>query len=109
MVEVSIGDYILSGGELAAQVIIDSCVRLLPEVIGKHSALLEESFSSKSSYHHLLEYPHYTRPAEWNGLKVPEVLLSGHHQQINDWRLDQAEKITEVRRPDLWKHYKHKI
>ncbi|CAM6031496.1 unnamed protein product, partial [Sphagnum compactum] len=103
--EISLGDFILSGGELAALSIIDSCVRLLPNVIGKESALDEESFSSKSIYQNLLEYPHYTRPASWKGHEVPEVLLTGHHKNIEKWRLEEAEKITKKRRKDLWRRY----
>ena len=95
--EISIGDYVLSGGELAAQVLIDACVRLLPGVAGNETSLAEESFASG-----LLEYPHYTRPRDWEGHAIPEVLLSGDHQKIADWRREQAEKLTEQRRPDLW-------
>lgn len=98
--EISIGDYVLSGGEPAATVIIDACVRLLPGVIGNAQSLVEESFERG-----LLEYPHYTRPPSWRGRKVPEVLLSGHHEKIRTWRLAQAEKITRERRPDLWARY----
>jgi len=102
--EVSIGDYILSGGELAAMVLIDSCVRLIPGVMGKAASHEEESFSKG-----LLEYPHYTRPQVWEGMSVPDVLLSGHHKEIEGWRLSQSEKITKERRPDLWNEYlKHK-
>jgi tRNA (guanine37-N1)-methyltransferase len=95
--EISIGDYVLSGGELAAQVLIDACVRLLPGVAGNESSLAEESFASG-----LLEYPHYTRPREWEGRTIPEVLLSGDHEKIAAWRREQAERITRDRRPDLW-------
>jgi len=98
--EVSIGDYVLSGGELAAQVLIDACVRLLPGVAGNEGSLEEESFASG-----LLEYPHYTRPREWEGRAIPEVLLSGDHKAIAEWRREQAEKITKARRPDLWQRY----
>ena len=94
--EISIGDYVLSGGELAAQVLIDCIVRLLPGVAGNESSLAEESFASG-----LLEYPHYTRPREWEGRAIPEVLLSGDHEKIARWRREQAEKITKARRPDL--------
>ena len=100
--EVSIGDYVLSGGELAAQVLIDACVRLLPGVAGNESSLAEESFASG-----LLEYPHYTRPRRWEGRTIPEVLLSGDHKKIAEWRREEAEKLTKERRPDLWeKHQK---
>lgn len=98
--EVSIGDFVLSGGELAALTMIDACVRLLPGVIGDENSLVEESFAQG-----LLEYPHYTRPAEWCGRAVPDVLLSGHHEKIRAWRLAQAERITRERRPDLWERY----
>lgn len=98
--EVSIGDFVLSGGELAALTMIDACVRLLPGVIGDENSLVEESFAQG-----LLEYPQYTRPAEWCGRAVPDVLLSGHHEKIRAWRLAQAERITRERRPDLWERY----
>ncbi|MGH6833810.1 MAG: tRNA (guanosine(37)-N1)-methyltransferase TrmD [Methyloceanibacter sp.] len=102
--EISIGDYVLSGGELAAQVVIDAVVRLLPGVAGNESSLAEESFAAG-----LLEYPHYTRPREWEGRAIPEVLLSGDHEKIAEWRREQAEKLTKQRRPDLWgKHGKHR-
>jgi tRNA (guanine37-N1)-methyltransferase len=97
MTEISIGDYILSGGETAALVLLDACVRLLPGVMGKEESGEEESFS-----HGLLEYPHYTRPATWQGRAVPEVLLSGNHGAIASWRQAQSEQITRTRRPDLW-------
>lgn len=96
--EISVGDYVLSGGELAALVLLDACVRLLPGTMGAAESALEESFSSG-----LLEYPHYTRPAEWQGRAVPEVLLSGHHAAIAAWRRAEAERITRDRRPDLWR------
>ncbi|GGC55607.1 tRNA (guanine-N(1)-)-methyltransferase [Siccirubricoccus deserti] len=95
--EISIGDYVLSGGEPAAMVLLDACVRLLPGVMGAADSAVEESFSGG-----LLEYPHYTRPAEWNGRAVPPVLLSGHHAEIARWRRAEAERITRERRPDLW-------
>ncbi len=98
--EVSIGDYLLSGGEPAAVVLIDAVVRLLPGVMGNVSSLEEESFERG-----LLEYPLYTRPAEWHGLKVPEVLVSGHHEKVRLWRRKAAEAITRDRRPDLWAAY----
>ena len=96
--EVSIGDYVLSGGELPALVLLDACVRLLPGVMGAGASAEEESFSGN-----LLEYPHYTRPADWQGRAVPDVLLSGHHGAIAAWRRDQAEQLTRARRPDLWR------
>lgn len=101
--KVSLGDYILSGGEMAALVVIDACIRLLPNIIGNQTSLREESFSNG-----LLEYPHYTRPAEWKNQRVPEILLSGHHEKIRQWRLRQAEKTTRENRKDLWDLYKTK-
>jgi tRNA (guanine37-N1)-methyltransferase len=99
--EVSIGDYVLSGGEPAAMVLLDACVRLLPGVMGAAESGEEESFSPKGR-ESLLEYPHYTRPAEWQGRAVPPVLLSGHHAEVARWRQAEAERITRERRPDLW-------
>ncbi len=98
--EVSIGDYILTGGEQAAQILLDAVVRLLPGVLGNAESTVSESFEDN-----LLEYPQYTRPTEWEGRKVPEILLGGHHQKIENWRKEQAMKTTEERRPDLWKKY----
>lgn len=98
--EASLGDFVLSGGELAAMAVIDACVRLLPGVVGDAASLDEESFALG-----LLEYPHYTRPQSWSGRAVPEVLASGHHEKIRAWRLAQAEEITRDRRPDLWARY----
>ena len=95
--EISIGDYVLSGGELAAQVLIDACVRLLPGVAGNEVSLDDESFTSG-----LLEYPHYTKPRDWEGRAIPEILLSGDHERIAKWRREQAEALTKARRPDLW-------
>jgi tRNA (guanine37-N1)-methyltransferase len=97
MEEISVGDYVLSGGEPAALVLLDAIVRLLPGVMGAADSAAEESFSAG-----LLEYPHYTRPAEWRGRRVPDVLLSGHHGAVATWRHDQSERITRQRRPDLW-------
>jgi len=91
---------VLSGGEPAAQVLLDACIRLLPGVMGNEETVAEESFSDG-----LLEYPHYTKPANWQGRQVPEVLLSGHHGKVADWRRAQAEAITRERRPDLWERY----
>jgi tRNA (guanine37-N1)-methyltransferase len=99
--EVSIGDYILSGGETAAFVVIDSILRLLPGVLGNENSKADESFENG-----LLEYPQYTKPQIWEEKSVPEVLLSGDHSKIKDWRLSQSEAITRVRRPDLWQKYK---
>jgi tRNA (guanine37-N1)-methyltransferase len=96
--EVSIGDYVMTGGELAAMVLIDAAVRLIPRVLGNSDSTFEESFSNG-----LLEYPQYTRPTDWEGLTIPEVLLSGHHGRIAAWRRDQSERLTRQRRPDLWR------
>ncbi|MBL95455.1 MAG: tRNA (guanosine(37)-N1)-methyltransferase TrmD [Magnetovibrio sp.] len=98
--ELSLGDYILSGGEPAAIALVDACVRLLPGVIGDPSSLKEESFKDG-----LLEYPQYTRPQEWQGQQVPETLVSGNHKKIQDWRLSRSKEITKTRRPDLWEDY----
>lgn len=95
--EVSIGDYILSGGEIAAMALIDACVRLLPGVMGKEASAADESFAAG-----LLEYPQYTRPQLWDGREIPEVLLSGNHGRIAAWRQAEAEQLTQARRPDLW-------
>jgi tRNA (guanine37-N1)-methyltransferase len=97
MEEISVGDYVLSGGEPAALVLLDAIIRLLPGVMGAADSAAEESFCR-----FLLEYPHYTRPAEWHGRRVPEVLLSGHHGAVAAWRREQSEHMTQQRRPDLW-------
>ena len=99
--EISVGDYILSGGETAAMIVIDSILRLLPGVIGNKTSTSEESFENG-----LLEYPQYTKPQIWEKKEVPNVLLSGDHAKIKDWRLSQSEAITRDRRPDLWEKYK---
>ena len=99
--EVSIGDYVLSGGETAAYVVIDSILRLLPGVLGNENSKLDETFENG-----LLEYPQYTKPQIWEEKAVPDVLLSGDHNKIKHWRLSQSEAITRVRRPDLWEKYK---
>ena len=99
--EVSIGDYVLSGGETAAFVVIDSILRLLPGVLGNENSKMDESFENG-----LLEYPQYTKPQIWEEKAVPEVLLSGDHNKIKDWRLSRSEAITRDRRPDLWQKYK---
>jgi tRNA (guanine37-N1)-methyltransferase len=96
LIEVSTGDYVLSGGEIAALAIIDACVRLIPGVMGKDQSGFEESFERG-----LLEYPHYTRPREWEGRAIPDILLSGDHGKVAAWRLSEAERITRERRPDL--------
>ncbi len=99
--EISIGDYILSGGEPAALVLLDAVVRLLPGVMGNETSGMEESFESG-----LLEHPHYTRPQTFEGLEIPDVLTSGNHRRIAEWRLAEAEKLTRERRPDLWSAYR---
>jgi tRNA (guanine37-N1)-methyltransferase len=98
--EISLGDFVLSGGEPAAIALIDACVRLLPGVIGDGEALAEESFAAG-----LLEYPHYTRPQVWGGRTVPDTLVSGDHGRVRAWRRAQAELLTRKRRPDLWERY----
>ncbi|MDX2143133.1 MAG: tRNA (guanosine(37)-N1)-methyltransferase TrmD [Rhodospirillaceae bacterium] len=98
--EISLGDFVLSGGEPAAIVLLDAVVRLLPGVMGRSESLEEESFENG-----LLEYPHYTRPDPWRELAVPEVLKSGHHAKVAAWRREQAEEITRKRRPDLWRRH----
>jgi tRNA (guanine37-N1)-methyltransferase len=98
--EISLGDFILSGGEPAAIALLDAVVRLLPGVVGAPAGLEDESFERG-----LLEYPHYTRPADWQGYTVPETLLSGHHERIAAWRLSRSEEVTRARRPDLWARY----
>ena len=99
-VEVSLGDFVLSGGEIAAMALVDAVVRLLPGALGKQESVAEESFSMG-----LLEYPHYTRPREFRGMDVPDVLLNGNHALIDAWRLEQARRRTQERRPDLWQRY----
>jgi len=101
--EISIGDFVLSGGEIGAFVVIDTIVRLIPGVLGNPNSLAEETFEND-----LLEYPQYTKPQKWEEIEVPKVLLSGDHKKIKDWRLSQSEDITRRRRPDLWKKYKKK-
>ncbi|WP_347265976.1 tRNA (guanosine(37)-N1)-methyltransferase TrmD [Paracoccus sp. (in: a-proteobacteria)] len=105
--EISIGDYILTGGELAAQVLIDATVRLIPRVLGNQASLAEESFSP--DHGGLLEHPQYTKPALWEGRAIPEVLLSGNHAAIASWRRDMAERLTKERRPDLWRAYETRM
>ena len=99
--EISVGDYVLSGGETAALVVLDSILRLLPGVLGNEKSSIDETFENG-----LLEYPQYTKPQIWEEKSVPEVLLSGDHAKIKDWRLSQSEAITRLRRPDLWQKYK---
>ncbi|MFP4328722.1 MAG: tRNA (guanosine(37)-N1)-methyltransferase TrmD [Paracoccaceae bacterium] len=99
--ELSLGDFVLTGGEIAAQAVIDATVRLLPGVLGNAASIEEESFSDG-----LLEHPQYTRPAEWEGRPIPEVLMSGHHAEIAKWRRAEAERLTRERRPDLWQEWR---
>ena len=100
LIEISIGDFIISGGDLALMVMLDTIVRLIPDVIGNKDGLDEESFKN-----HLLEYPLFTQPRKWKDLEVPEILTSGNHKKIKDWKIQQSESITRERRPDLWKKY----
>jgi len=102
--ELSIGDFVLTGGEIAALAMVDAVARLVPGVLGNANSTVEESFGAG-----LLEYPQYTRPREWRGLEVPEVLLSGHHTKIKEWRRQQAEERTKLRRPDLWERHLTKV
>jgi len=103
MEEISIGDYVLCGGEVAAMTLLEACVRWLPDIVGDRSSLESDSFQT-----FLLEHPHYTRPKIWRGQKVPDVLTSGHHEKISIWRQRESERITKERRPDLWKKYADK-
>lgn len=98
--EVSLGDFVLTGGEIAAMALIDAVIRLIPRVLGNADSTVEESFTGG-----LLEFPQYTRPTDWEGRAIPEVLLSGHHGRVADWRRSQAERLTKERRPDLWRAY----
>jgi tRNA (guanine37-N1)-methyltransferase len=98
--DISIGDYILTGGEQASMIMLDAVIRLLPNVLGNSQSTIAESFEEI-----LLEHPQYTRPTNWNGHEIPEVLLSGHHKNIEQWRHQQSEEITKQRRPDLWEKY----
>ena len=102
--ELSVGDYVLSGGEIASFILIDACVRLIPEVLGNKNSLNSESFQN-----HLIEHPHFTKPQDWLGKKVPDVLLNGDHKKISDWRLKESIEKTKKIRPDLYKIYKKKI
>jgi tRNA (guanine37-N1)-methyltransferase len=104
LIEISVGDYVLSGGELAAMVLIDACLRLIPGVMGKETSAAEESFSS-----HLIEYPQFTRPQMWEGHAIPEVLTSGDHGKVDAWRRAEAERLTRERRPDLWAAYRAEL
>lgn len=101
--EVSVGDFVLAGGEIAAMAVIEACVRLLPGVLGCEASREHESFE-----HALLEYPQFTKPAQFEGRDIPAVLLSGHHQEIDRWRREQAEALTRSRRPDSWSLYERR-
>lgn len=101
--EVSLGDFVLTGGEIAAQALIDATVRLIPDVLGNQASTLEESFSNG-----LLEHPQYTRPAIWNGREIPAILTSGNHEKVAQWRHKMSKALTKARRPDLWAHFKVK-
>ena len=103
LMEVSVGDYILSGGETGAIVLLDAIVRLIPGVMGNHESGETESFETG-----LLEHPHYTRPQEWEGRSIPAVLTSGNHKAVDQWRLEEAKRITRERRPDLWEAYQNR-
>ncbi|WHQ46631.1 MAG: tRNA (guanosine(37)-N1)-methyltransferase TrmD [Candidatus Midichloria sp.] len=103
--EVSIGDFVLSSGDIAAYSLLDVCIRLLPGALGNDNSLSQESFGLDHNYEMLLEYPHFTRPQNWRDRQVPEILLSGNHQLIENWRLEQAKQKTKNRRPDLWNRY----
>ncbi len=102
--ELSIGDYVVSGGEIASFILIDACVRLIPEVLGNKNSLVSESFQN-----HLIEYPQYTKPRVWEGLKVPEVLLNGNHEKVSEWKLKTSIEMTKKIRPDLFELYKKKL
>lgn len=102
--EISVGDYILTGGEIPAFILIDACIRLIPEVLGNRKSLNSESFENT-----LLEYPQYTKPLDWEGNRVPKVLFSGNHVAVEKWRLTKAQETTKKARPDLWKLYKNKL
>ena len=102
--ELSVGDYVLSGGEIASFILIDACVRLIPEVLGNKNSLISESFQN-----HLLEYPQYTKPRVWESLEVPEILLNGNHEKVSEWKLKKSIETTKRMRPDLYKKYEKKL
>ena len=102
--ELSVGDYVLSGGEIASFILIDACVRLIPEVLGNKNSLVSESFQN-----HLLEYPQYTKPRVWESLEVPEILLNGNHKKVSEWKLKKSIETTKRMRPDLYKKYEKKL
>lgn len=103
--EISIGNYVLTGGEIAAYTVIDACVRLIPGVLGSKISLNYESFSQDHELENLVEYPQYTKPNEWRNYKVPKIILSGNHAEISKWKLEQSKEITKKLRPDLWEKY----
>ena len=102
--ELSVGDYVLSGGEIASFILIDACVRLIPEVLGNKNSLISESFQN-----HLLEYPQYTKPRVWESLEVPEIILNGNHEKVSEWKLKKSIETTKRMRPDLYKKYEKKL
>ena len=102
--EVSVGDYVLSGGEIASFILIDACVRLIPEVLGNKNSLVSESFQN-----HLIEYPQFTKPRVWQNLEVPEILLNGNHEKVSEWKLKTSIEVTKIKRPDLFELYKKKF
>lgn len=107
--EISVGDYVISGGELAAMIFADSLVRLLDGVVSSKESVINDSFSGGADFKGLLEYPLYTKPADWQKMSVPDVLLSGNHKEIEVWKLKNAQEVTKKRRPDLWKIYKKNL
>ena len=102
--ELSVGDYVLSGGEIASFILIDACVRLIPEVLGNKNSLVSESFQN-----HLIEYPQFTKPRVWQNLEVPEILLNGNHEKVSEWKLKTSIEVTKRKRPDLFELYKKKL
>ena len=102
--ELSIGDYVVSGGEIASFILIDACVRLIPEVLGNKNSLVSESFQN-----HLIEYPQFTKPRVWQNLEVPEILLNGNHEKVSEWKLKTSIEVTKKKRPDLFELYKKKL
>jgi tRNA (guanine37-N1)-methyltransferase len=102
--EVSVGDYVLSGGEIASFILIDACVRLIPEVLGNKNSLVSESFQN-----HLIEYPQFTKPRVWQNLEVPKILLNGNHEKVSEWKLKKSIEVTKIKRPDLFELYKKKF
>jgi tRNA (guanine37-N1)-methyltransferase len=107
--EISIGDFVISGGELASLVLLDACIRMLDGVVSTKESLIQDSFNMQGNMSGLLEYPLYTRPPSWNGLNVPEVLISGNHKEIERWKLKEAQEVTKKHRPDLWQCYNNNL